>query len=75
MPSYECKCEKRIDIGPIPNPNEWLMISDTNYDDFSGQIDAEYLYGKFIHMLKCPSCGRLWIFWEGFDKFPTCYEK
>jgi hypothetical protein len=75
MPSFQCKCGERLDIGQIPNPNEWLAISDVDYDGCSETVDAEALYEKFTHFLKCGSCGRLWFFWNGFDQPPECYEK
>ncbi len=75
MPSIKCKCGKRLDIGTIPNPNEWLAISDVDYDGYSEQVDAEALYEKFTHFLECDNCGRLWFFWNGFNGPAECYEK
>lgn len=74
MPSFTCKCGVRLDIGDIPNANEWLLISDIEYDKFQENLDAEALYKCFQHMLKCTQCQRLWIFWDGFHKNPQCYE-
>ncbi len=31
MPSILCSCGARLDYGSIPNPIEWLIISDTDY--------------------------------------------
>jgi hypothetical protein len=75
MSSFFCKCHQRLRIsGEIPNPIEWLIISDTAYDGFAGLIDAENLYHAFKHMLKCPNCGRLWVYWDGFEGEAKCYE-
>jgi hypothetical protein len=75
MSSIICKCQKHLHIsGEIPNPVEWLIISDAAYDGFSGLIDAEGLYRAFRHMLKCPDCGRLWVYWDGFKGVAKCYE-
>lgn len=74
MPSYICKCRTRIDYSSIPNPNEWLLISDTDYDNYSGLVDAEDVYLKFTHALMCPNCSRLIIFREGFGAPPTYYK-
>ncbi len=73
MPSINCKCGEKLGYGEIPNPIEWLTISDTDYDFYEGNIDAENLYLKMKSILKCPSCNRLWVFWSGFDSDPTSY--
>jgi hypothetical protein len=74
MPSFSCTCGERLDLGAVPNPNEWLLISDVDYDSFSEEVHTEVLYKHFQHMLKCPTCDRLWIFWGGFGEKPVCYE-
>jgi uncharacterized protein with PIN domain len=63
-----------LDFGNVPNSIEWLMISDTRFDEFTGNVDAEELYAEFEHFLKCSKCGRLWMFWNGFKHQPACYE-
>ncbi len=74
MPSLLCKCEHKIQYGAIPCPDEWLFISDEGYDQFSGDVNAEEIYRAMSSFLKCPNCGRLWVFWEGFAKPPTAYK-
>ena len=73
MPSILCKCGKRISYGEIPCKNEWLLISDVDFDKQVGLIDSEKLYSRFDHMLKCSNCGGIWVFWDGFSKPPTHY--
>ncbi|GGH18361.1 hypothetical protein E2R65_14070 [Mucilaginibacter phyllosphaerae] len=73
MPAIRCKCSNIINYGEIPNPNELLMISDVKYDNYSGLIDAEDLYGEMTSILQCNVCGRLWIYWNGFKNIPVCY--
>lgn len=74
MPSMICRCGEKLGYGEIPNPIEWLTISDVEYDAFCGQIDAEDLYMKMRSILKCVKCGRLWVFWDGFDRPPSVYS-
>ncbi|WP_299073325.1 hypothetical protein [uncultured Paraglaciecola sp.] len=74
MPSLKCRCDNRIDFGQIPNPNEWLLVSDVAYDKYDGIVNSEDLYSEFEHALRCPNCQRLWVFWNGFSEEPTCYE-
>lgn len=74
MPSILCKCKERLRFGEIPNPIEWLIVSDKAYGSFVGTIDAEALYRSMNSILKCPKCGRLWVFWDGFDSDPSCYS-
>ena len=75
MPAVMCKCGNRIGLGEIPNPNEWLTISDVVYDAYTGIIDAEALYADMKHILVCDQCNRILIFWNGFQSPPTCYSK
>lgn len=73
MPSILCRCGEKLRYGEIPNSIEWLAISDNEYDAFSGEINAEDLYRNMCSLLKCPRCGRLWAFWDGFGSPPTVY--
>jgi hypothetical protein len=73
MPSIACKCGSRLSFGEIPNPIEWLMISDDDFDTFPEKVDASEIYANVTHMLKCTNCNRLWIFWNGFQSAPTSY--
>lgn len=73
MPALNCACGRRLGFGEIPNPIEFLLISETDYDAYSGLVDSEELYRKMASMLKCPTCGRLWIFWQGFAYEPKAY--
>jgi hypothetical protein len=73
MPAIRCKCGEVIRYGEIPNPVEWLFISDTEFDAFSETIEAEALYRQMNSFLQCPACKRLWMFWNGFNSDPTEY--
>jgi hypothetical protein len=74
MPSVECICGNRLDFGAIPNPIEWLIISDRRFDELGDQIETDHLYREFLSVLRCPSCARLAAFWDGFSEAPTFYE-
>jgi len=67
MPGLDCRCGHRISYGRIPCPDEWLFISDVDYDGVTGAVDAEELYKKMNSFLRCPQCRRVWIFWRGFQ--------
>lgn len=73
MPAIKCKCGETLRYGEIPNPIEWLFISDAEYDGSAGRIEAEELYRRMNSFLKCPSCKRLWVFWDGFECDPEEY--
>ena len=73
MPKFICKCGNVIDLGEIPSPNQFLIISDIEYDKFSGMIDAEELYGKMKIVVNCNTCRRLHIFCNGFNQAPSTY--
>jgi len=69
-----CKCGHRITFGAIPCSDQWLLISDEDYDQFSGDVDTEDIYRAMQPMLKCSNCGRLWIFWDGFGNPAVAYK-
>ncbi len=73
MPAIMCKCGHKIGYGEIPNPNELLVISDIEYDAFSGLIDSEELYKQMKSMLQCEKCNRLWYFKNGFKNAPIVF--
>lgn len=74
MPSIKCNCGELLRYGDIPNPIEWLFISDKDYDSYSGQIDSEALYLHMNSMLLCPNCNGILIFWKGFNHLPVYYK-
>jgi hypothetical protein len=73
MPKLLCDCGQILPYGEIPNPIEWMMISDVEYSKFSGTIGAEELYKASTSLLQCPRCSRLWVFWKGFTEAPQAY--
>ena len=75
MSKFKCECRTILSFGRIPNPDEWLLISDKEYDNFQGKIDSEELYSRCKCLIKCPSCNRVWIFWNGFNNKPELYQK
>ena len=74
MPKLACKCGEVLSYGAIPCPIEWRMLSDTKFDTFVGSVDAEAVYRASDTLLRCPRCGRLWVFWEGSGT-PSEYVK
>ena len=77
MPKKTCRCGESLRYGTIPCELEWLLVSDVAFERCSSAepegIDADSLYEVMKSMLQCPNCGRLWIFWNGFDKEPSEY--
>jgi hypothetical protein len=73
MPAIKCICGNKINYGEIPNKNEFLIISDVEYDNFSGLIDSEKLYKKMKSILECKKCHRLYFFKNGFNNDPIIY--
>ncbi|HIE02855.1 MAG TPA: hypothetical protein EYP59_21665, partial [Thiotrichaceae bacterium] len=73
MPSLTCGCGEIVNYGEIPCSNEWLLMSDIEFDQFSGQIDVEEIYKAMKSLIKCPQCGAIWLFWNGFQAEPQRY--
>lgn len=75
MAKFGCGCGQVISTsGAIPNPDEWRILSDTAFDAFAGQVDAEEIYRASRPLYRCPHCGHLWIFWDGPDLPPHLYR-
>lgn len=75
MPKIRCVCNYIIDLGGIPSQEQYLMISDVLFDKyFDTEVKAEVLYSEMTIVAKCPNCGRLHIFYNGFDKEPVIYK-
>jgi hypothetical protein len=71
---FLCVCGAVIHTsGTIPNESEWLYISATDYDAFTGQVDAETLHRAFGSAFVCPVSGHIWVFKDGFGADPTGY--
>ncbi len=73
MPSLTCGCGEILHYGEVPCPNEWLFISDIEFDKFSGKVDAEEVYKAMKSLIKCSCCGTMWLFWNGFQAEPQQY--
>lgn len=75
MAKFRCACATIIHTsGFIPNETEWKIISDIEFDRFEGIVDAEEIYMACRSAFRCPTCGRLWIFWNGIEQPPDCYK-
>lgn len=74
MPKYLCKCVYTILLGEVPSPNQYMIISDIDYEKYQGLINAEDLYLKMSIVTKCSNCGRLYIYWNGFNNAPSVYK-
>jgi hypothetical protein len=61
--------------GEVPTDQEWLIISDREFDSFSGEVDSADVYRRMRSLLKCPECARLWIFWDGLSRRPQEYAR
>jgi hypothetical protein len=75
MPRRLCKCGYSIPSGEIPCPYEWDAISNVSFDRFPEVIEMEKVLMVSTIVLKCPECGRLLVFKNGFDKAPVIYKQ
>ena len=46
----------------IPNPNEWHALSDVEFDEFAGCVDAEEIYRRTRIFYRCPRSDHIWAF-------------
>lgn len=74
MSKLRCDCDEILSIsGPMPNPIEFKILADTQVDSFEETVETLRIYMESTIGLKCPRCGRLWIFWNGLDNRASCY--
>lgn len=76
MQKLTCRCGEVLRYGMIPCPIEWLMISDQRFDEITVsdvRLDTSEMSNAMARLLRCPSCGRLWVFWSGYDDEPVEY--
>jgi len=73
MPKMKCSCGNILNLHEIPCEIQYNFISDVEYDKYHGSIDAEDLYQEMKMFFMCSNCGRLWVFWNGFDEKPNEY--
>jgi hypothetical protein len=70
-----CDCGEVLSIsGPIPNPIEFKLLSDTQLDSFDETVDTHRIYMESTIGLKCQWCGRLGIFLSGVENRASCYK-
>lgn len=75
MAKFLCVCGETISTsGSIPNPNEWRLLSDSEFDAYQGLVQAEDVYRATTIMYRCPASDHLWIYWQGFDQPPSLYS-
>lgn len=75
MPKFKCNCENIIYLGAIPCPHELLLIPDVDFEKYWNKFDIEELYREMKTIVKCDKCGRLHIFFNGFDKPPNTFKE
>jgi hypothetical protein len=74
MAKFRCVCGQPISTSDgIPNTLEWRLISDIDFEQITGLVDAESLYRRMRIMYRCPASDHLWVFWDGFDAPPKLY--
>jgi len=58
---------------PGTHPAEYLLVSDLDFDGFTGLVQAEDVYMAMSHAFPCASCDRLHVFWSGMGEHPMVY--
>jgi hypothetical protein len=71
---FRCVCGEIISTsGEIPNPAEWHALSDAEFGEFVGSIDAEDIYRRTKIFYRCPKSDHVWAFWDGMARPPHLY--
>lgn len=75
MSKIKCKCDNVIYLSEIPNSNEYLFLSDIEFNEIFIDSDVEKIYLNTKRFYKCTLCERLFIFWDNDDNKFTMYKK
>jgi hypothetical protein len=74
---FLCHCGSVIHTsGEIPNPTEFVFFADNEFSEFfdAEPLDISQVYAKARSIFRCTNCGRIWVYWTGFDSAPSCYR-
>ena len=79
MPKILCKCDNVINLVLISALDGYKVVSEKMVDSLYGKkvespdeiVSEVQLKGTPLY--KCPACGRLIIFWDQNDPWPTFY--
>jgi hypothetical protein len=58
----KCLCGYKIPLYEKSNPFIRRVISDVDYDKFSGIVMIDKLRGQLEMILNCPNCMRMWFY-------------
>ncbi|MPY59950.1 hypothetical protein [Streptomyces spongiae] len=61
--------------GEIPNPLEWHLVSDKEIEDYWESEDFSGLHQVARPVFLCPACGRIWVFWNGYEGDAVSYAR
>lgn len=68
MAKFRCVCGTQLrDDHP---DNSFLLFSKRDYDV---ELDSVVLRGRAKLVSRCPTCGRLWVFWHSPARPPAEY--
>lgn len=74
MPKLLCLCDFVIPLHGIPCQDQYMIFSDVEFDKFPEETKVDDVYDISQIVIKCPNCGRLHIFWNGFRNPQTIYK-
>lgn len=60
--------------GEIPNPQEWLIVSDEEYNALGEFASLEDVYSAFKLLFLCDVYHRIYFYKDGFDKEAIVYR-
>lgn len=61
--------------GAIPNPLEWHLSSNQELERFWDSEDFPGLQQAARPVYLCPACGRIWVYWDGFEGERVSYVR
>ena len=80
MPKILCRCDHVLDLILSPAPDGHRIVSEKMiYSLYGSKAEStDEIVSKInlqsVKMYKCPSCGRLIVFWDRHNNEPTFYD-
>ena len=60
----KCTCGAQLDFSEPANPLSWFFFSEAEQCALPDEADVADLAGIMKHAVLCPTCGRLWVWWD-----------
>jgi hypothetical protein len=73
MAKWRCRCGDVLSTsGPVPHPDGLYVMTEERYEARADAPDFD-LIRESVGAHRCPTCERLWVWWDGWAASATIY--